>query len=287
MLHRRDTHLECDAGDPAENFVHVKDLFCDRFSVADQQCTGRSADGVKLSARGGWPAAFLADFGKSVCIAWIEYFRGFVRGVREKTNGMKTYGELLGRMTGATPCLAIEVYKRPEASGLTADDGNHERKSEHSRANERFGRAADTDPDRQQILQRARVDCLAGKSCAMFSGPVHFGAFPDFQEKLEFFRKERVVIFEAQPEEGIRLYERTATGDNFGAAPRDQVESRELLKNANRVGGTQNSDCASETDVFRARGGSGENHNGSRVEELRAVMFANAKDVQADPIGEF
>jgi hypothetical protein len=42
---------------------------------------------------------------------------------------MKTYGELLGRMTGATPGLAIEVYKRPEASGLTADDGNHERKS--------------------------------------------------------------------------------------------------------------------------------------------------------------
>ena len=58
--------MECDAGDAAENFVHVKDLFCDRFSIADQQCTGRSAQGVKLSACGGWPAAFLADFGK-VC----------------------------------------------------------------------------------------------------------------------------------------------------------------------------------------------------------------------------
>jgi hypothetical protein len=67
---------------------------------------------------------------------------------------MKTYGELLGRMTSATPSLAIEVYKRPEASGLTADDGNHERKSEHSCANERFGRAADTDPYGERILQR-------------------------------------------------------------------------------------------------------------------------------------
>ena len=35
VLKRRDTHLECDAGDAAENFIHVKDLFRDRFSVAD------------------------------------------------------------------------------------------------------------------------------------------------------------------------------------------------------------------------------------------------------------
>src|SRR5229473_7279236 len=193
---RRDAHLECDARNAAKNFVHVKDLFCDRFSVADQQRAGRSADGVKLSACGGRPAAFLADFSKSVRIAWKEYFCGFIRCVREKADGMKTYGKSLGRMTSATPSLAIELYKRPEASGLTADDGNHERKSEHSCANERFGRAADTDPYGERILHRARVDCLAGKSRAVFAGPVHLRACPDFQEKIEFFCKERVVIFE-------------------------------------------------------------------------------------------
>src|SRR6266851_5235662 len=113
-----------------------------------------------------------------VRIAWKEYFCGFVRGVREKADGMKTYGELLGRMTGATPSLAIEVYKSPEASRFTTDDGNHERKSEHSCANERFGRAADTDPYGQRILQRARIDCLAGNGRAVFSGPVHLRACP-------------------------------------------------------------------------------------------------------------
>jgi len=46
---------------------------------------------------------------------------------------------------------------------------------------------------------------------------MHFGAFPDFQEKIDFFRKERIVIFKTQAEEGIRLNERTATGDNLGA----------------------------------------------------------------------
>jgi hypothetical protein len=32
---RRDTHLECDARNATKNFVHVKDLFRDRFCVAD------------------------------------------------------------------------------------------------------------------------------------------------------------------------------------------------------------------------------------------------------------
>jgi hypothetical protein len=59
---------------------------------------------------------------------------------------------------------------------------------------------------------------------AVFSRPVHFRAFPDFQEKLEFFRKERIVVLETQPEEDIRLNERTATGDNFGAA--HEIKSR-------------------------------------------------------------
>jgi len=77
----------------------------------------------------------------------------------------------------------------------TADDGNHERKSEHSCANKRFGCAADTDPYGERILQRARVDGLAGKSRGCFPDQCTLVAFPDFQEKLDFFRKERIVIF--------------------------------------------------------------------------------------------
>jgi hypothetical protein len=103
---------------------------------------------------------------------------------------MKTYSQSLGGMAGSAPRFVIEVYKRPEASGLTAYDRNHERKSQHSCANERFGSAANTDSYGERILQRARVDRLTGKGRSVLSGPVHFGAFSDFQEKLEFFRKE-------------------------------------------------------------------------------------------------
>ena len=106
---RRDTHLECDAGYATENFIHIKDLFRDRFSIADQQRARRSTQSVELSACGGWPAAFLTDFGKGVRIAWKECFRGFVRGVREKPNRMKAYSKSLGRMTSAAPRFAVEV----------------------------------------------------------------------------------------------------------------------------------------------------------------------------------
>ena len=90
---RRDSHLECNAGDAAENVIRIKDLLCDRFRVADQQCAGRSAQGVELSTCGGWPTAFLADFGKGVRIPWKEYLRSFVSGLCEKANGMKTYSQ--------------------------------------------------------------------------------------------------------------------------------------------------------------------------------------------------
>ncbi len=92
---------------------------------------------------------------------------------------MKTYSKLLGGMTSPAPCFAVEVYEGAEAPWLTADYGHHQRKSKHARTNERFGRAADTDPNGQRILQRARVDCLAGKRGAVFAGPVDLCARPN------------------------------------------------------------------------------------------------------------
>jgi len=189
--------LECDARDAAQNIIHVKDLFRDSFGVADQQRASRSAQGVELSACGRGPAALPADFRKGVRRAWKEYSRGFVCGVREKANGVKTYSKPLGRMTGAAPSLVVEVYEWAEASRLGADNGHHKRKAEDTGANEGLGSAADPNPYRQRILKRAKVDCLAGKSRAVFAGPMHLRACLDFQKKVEFFGKKRVVIFEA------------------------------------------------------------------------------------------
>jgi len=40
------------------------------------------------------------------------------------------------------------------------------------------------------------------------------------------------------------------------------------------------------TNIFRACGGSGQDHNRSRIEEFRPMVFANAEDVEADLIGK-
>src|SRR5580704_18078719 len=144
MRKRRDTHLKCDSRDPTENFIYIQDFFRDRFSLADQQSAGWPAQGVELCARVGWPAAFFADFGKGVRIAWKEYVRGFFCGRCEKAYGMEAHRKLLGRMTGAATSLAVDVNEWSEAFRFAADDCHHKRKSEHTRANEGFGSPADT-----------------------------------------------------------------------------------------------------------------------------------------------
>src|ERR1700740_2046331 len=109
MRKRGATHLEGDAGDAAQSFIYIKDLLRHRSGVTYQQRAGRPALRVELRACGGWPAAFLADFGKSVRIARKESFRSFISGVRQEADRMETYSELLWGMAGAPSRFAVEV----------------------------------------------------------------------------------------------------------------------------------------------------------------------------------
>ncbi len=85
--------------------------------------------------------------------------------------------------------------------------------------------------------------------------------------------------FEA--EEGEGLDEGAAAGDDFGAAAGDEVEGGELLEDAYRVGGGEDSDGAGEADGFGEGGCGGEDDGGSGVEVLGAVVLADAEDVEA------
>jgi hypothetical protein len=67
---------------------------------------------------------------------------------------------------------------------------------------------------------------------------------------------------------------------------RQQIERGEALKYPHRVGCAQNRDGAGETDATRSRRRT-ENDRGGGIEELPTMVFADAKDVQADPIGVF
>src|SRR5215470_6451256 len=62
----------------------------------------------------------------------------------------------------------------------------------------------------------------------------------------------------------------------------NQIQSGKLLEDAHRVGGAENCDGARKTNVFRARSCCAQNDHRSRVHELAAVMFADAKNIETD-----
>jgi hypothetical protein len=67
----------------------------------------------------------------------------------------------------------------------------------------------------------------------------------------------------------------------------DQIKRGEFLEDADRIGGAENGDGTRKANVFGTRGSRGQDHCRSGVEELGAVMFANAENVEADLVREF
>jgi len=115
--------------------------------------------------------------------------------------------ELLWRMAGARTSPVVAIDQRPEAVRLAADDRDHQRQSERAGANKRAGRAADTEPNRQRVLQRARINSLASEWRAVFARPVNVRVLADVQKQIELFGKERIVVLELEPEERKRFDE--------------------------------------------------------------------------------
>src|ERR1700687_2268570 len=91
-------------------------------------------------------------------------------------------GKLRAGVAGAAASLAISIDERAESFGFATDDGNHERQPKHAGADERSGGTADADPDGQRILQRTRVDRLAGEWRAVLAGPFDVRILADGEE---------------------------------------------------------------------------------------------------------
>src|SRR6476619_8270813 len=109
--------------------------------------------------------------------------------------------ELIWRMAGAQTGLAVTVDQRPEPMRLAADDRDHQRQSECAGASKRAGRAADTEPNRQRVLERARVNSLPGECSAVLARPVNMRVLADAQKQIELLGEERIVVLELQAEE--------------------------------------------------------------------------------------
>src|SRR5207237_8220935 len=158
-----------------------------------------------------------------------------------------------GSVPGAPPDVAVEVDERPEAPCLAADDRDHQRETEETRAGEGRRRAADAEPDRQRILQRSRVDALSGERRPVFARPLDVLVVADREQELELLLKERVVVLELVAEQREGLDERATPDDHLRAAVREQVERRELLKYADRVRSAEDGHRAREANALGAR----------------------------------
>ena len=72
----------------------------------------------------------------------------------------------------------------------------------------------------------------------------------ELQQQVELLREELVVVLQVVAKERIRLDERTSSDDNLGATVRDEVERREVLKDAHRVVRAEHRDGAGEANLF-------------------------------------
>ena len=99
--------------------------------------------------------------------------------------------------------------------------------------------AADRDPDRQRLLQRARVDAAVVDRRAVPARPRDPLGLAQLQQQLELLDEQLVVVGEVVAEERERLDERAAPGHDLGAPAGEQVERREVLEHAHRVVGAE------------------------------------------------
>ena len=95
-----------------------------------------------------------------------------------------------------------------------------------------------------------------------------------------------VVAGEVEAEERIRLGERAAAEDHFGAAVRDRIERREALEHAHRIVGAEHGDGGAEADAAGARRDRREHDLGGGDGEVGAMVLADAEGVEPELVGE-
>src|SRR5665213_3319302 len=196
-----------------------------------------------------------------MCVSRKKIIRSLLRGVAQKADRVKSDGELLRGVAGAAARFTIEVDERTKSCGFATDDCDHQRESKNTGASEGGGGAADTHPNRQWVLQRARVDGLPGEWRTVFARPMDMRVLANFEEQIELFRKKRVVVFKTQAEKRERLHNRAAAGDDLSTAIRDKVESGKFLEHPHRISGAEDRHSARKANVLRARGGGSQNHH--------------------------
>ena len=139
-------------------------LVGDRVGVAHEEGAVGAAGRVELRpATGGAKPRSRDTFANISCQPGIDRVGCCLRALGDEPEHVQAHLQRLGRVPGLRARPAVEVDQRRELAGLAADDRHHQRQAEQAGADEGLRRAADADPDRQRVLQRAGVDALPGQ----------------------------------------------------------------------------------------------------------------------------
>src|SRR5712664_394641 len=93
--------------------------------------------------------------------------------------------ELIWRVSRAQSRFTVAIDQWPKTVRFPADDGDHQWEPEHAGANKRARRASDAEPNRQRVLQRARINSLPGECGAVFARPANVRVLADLQKQIE------------------------------------------------------------------------------------------------------
>jgi hypothetical protein len=190
-------------------------------------------------------------------------------------------------MTCASARFPIKIDERAEPMKVAPDNGDHKRKSQSPGACERLWRAANAEPDRDLSLMRPWKNALTVKGRPEATLPSNMDLVTQLQEKVEFLREQRVIVLHSEAEQRIGFPERAAPNHDFCSTFGDEIHGGEFLEKADGIDGAEDSDGAGEANALCASSGGREDHRRRRIEEFLAVMLADAKHIESDPVGSF
>ena len=238
--------------------------------------------GIEMGTRDRTPAALFAGLAHTLQVAGRKLVNRLLERRCDVAERMHADLQLIGRVSSPSSGLTVEVHQRPKPARISTDDRDHQRQPQRARTRERARRSTDPQPDWQRVLHRPRINTLAGQGRPEFTGPGDVLVVADRQQEVQFLGEQRVVVFQVVAKERKRLDRRAAADDHLGAPLGQQVERRELLEEAHRVRCAQHGHCAGQADTSGSCCRGGQDDARGRVEEVAAVVLADAKDVQAD-----
>ena len=112
------------------------------------------------------------------------------------------------------------------------------------------------------------------------AGPGNGVFIADLQQQLESVIEVLVVALEVLSEEREGLQVSAATGGDFRPSLADQVQRREVLEDADRIGAGEHRDGAGQADVLGLCCSGRKNDRRGRHREVLAVVLAHAEDIQ-------